>query len=279
MRSPRHLALLASLFGVTLAAGCVKKSTHEATLDELAQTQSELEGTRAQNEEKSKEIEELEKKIKAEREALAEAETKLEKRVEEGEATEEELEQLAANMKATKAELEELRRQRDAAEERMRAYTELREKLASLVDTGKLQVEFRNGQMVLQLPSAVLFASGRAELRRSGKESLQEILDILLDFKERRFMVAGHTDDVPIRGGRFDDNWDLSTRRATSVVNYMVNAGFDPDSLVAAGFGEHAPIASNDSESGRRQNRRIEIILLPDLSELPTLADEDGPQS
>jgi chemotaxis protein MotB len=276
MRSTRHLAVLAGLLGVTLAAGCVKKSTHNAALDELAAAQAELASTRAQNDEKTQQIAELEEAIEDARTRLEGAETKLQALVLQGEATEEELEQAAANLMATRAELEELRRQRDAAQERMRAYTELRDKLKALVDTGRLKVIFRDGQMILELPSAVLFSSGQANLSRSGQASLQEILDILLEFKDRRFMVAGHTDNVPIRGGRFADNWDLSTSRATSVVNYMINAGFDPGNLVAAGFGEHAPVASNDTPDGRSANRRIEIILLPDLSELPQLTGDEG---
>jgi chemotaxis protein MotB len=276
MRLTKQLAVVASLFGLTLAAGCVKKSTHNAALDELATTQAELDSTRSQNQEKTQEISDLEDAIEEARKNLEEAQTRLQALAMKGEATEEELEQAAATLEATRAELEELRRQRDAAQERMRAYTDLRDKLKALVDTGRLSVEFRDGQMILQLPSAVLFPSGQANLSRSGQASLQEILDILIEFKDRRFMVAGHTDNVPIRGGRFSDNWDLSTSRATSVVNFMVNAGFDPGSLVAAGFGEHAPIESNDSAEGRTANRRIEIILLPDLSGLPQLADDEA---
>ena len=276
MRSTRYSAVLAGLFGVAFAAGCVKKSTHNAALDELAATQAELDSTQAQSQEKSQQIADLEEAIEAERQNLEEAKTRLQALALEGEATEEELEQAAANLEATRAELEELRRQRDAAQERMQAYTQLRDKLEALVDTGRLQVRFRDGQMILELPSAVLFPSGRANLSREGQSSLQEILDVLIEFKDRQFMVAGHTDNVPIRGGRFSDNWDLSTSRATSVVTYMVNAGFSPTNLVAAGFGEHAPIASNDTAEGRAENRRIEIILLPDLSDLPQLADHES---
>lgn len=275
MRRATHRAGLACLIGVALTAGCVKKSTYDAALDELAAAQGELDGKRDQNAEKAEQIEDLEAELESERAALAQKEAQLERLVEEGEATEEELEDLAESMAATQEELEELREQRDAAQARVDSYRELQEKLASLVDTGQLQVEFREGQMVLQLPSAVLFPSGRASLSRDGRDSLQDVLDILLEFKDRQFMIAGHTDNVPIGGGRFDDNWDLSTSRATSVVNYMVNAGFDPDHLVAAGFGEHAPVASNDTEEGRAENRRIEIILMPDLSELPTFDDQD----
>ena len=274
MRSTSCLAVMASLLGLSLATGCVKKSTHNAALDELTATQAELASTQSQNNEKAQQIADLEEAIENTRADLEEAQTRLQALAMKGEATEEELEQAAATLKATRAELDELRRQRDAAQERMRAYTDLRDRLKALVDTGRLQVEFRDGQMILQLPSAVLFPSGRANLSQGGQASLQEILDILLEFKDRRFMVAGHTDNVPIRGGQFSDNWDLSTSRATSVVNYMVNAGFDPGNLVAAGFGEHAPVASNDTNEGRTANRRIEIILLPDLSGLPQLADD-----
>jgi len=79
--------------------------------------------------------------------------------------------------------------------------------------------------------------------------------------------VAGHTDNVPVkRGGRFDSNWELSTARATTVVELMVREGVPPDQLAAAGFGEHDPIASNETPEGRQQNRRLEIMLMPKLA-------------
>ena len=89
--------------------------------------------------------------------------------------------------------------------------------------------------------------------------------------QQRRFMVAGHTDDQPIKTQQFPNNWYLSTARANSVVQYMIKEKFPATSLAAAGYGEFDPVAKNDAEAGREQNRRIEIILVPNLEELPSL--------
>jgi chemotaxis protein MotB len=125
--------------------------------------------------------------------------------------------------------------------------------------------------MILKLPSEVLFDSGKAELKGAGKTALGEVLTILLEFKDRRFQVAGHTDNVPIRSRDFKSNWELSAARAVSVVKAMVEAGFDARNVSASGFGEFDPVADNDSPEGKQKNRRIEIILVPDLSDLPNL--------
>jgi chemotaxis protein MotB len=147
----------------------------------------------------------------------------------------------------------------------------LQDKFKKLVDTGKLQVVFRNGQMTLKLPSGILFPSGSAALSKGGETALADVVKILLDFKDRRFIVAGHTDNEPIKTAEFKNNWYLSTARANSVVQFMIKQQFPPKDLAAAGYGEFDPVADNKTEAGREQNRRIEIILVADLAELPQL--------
>lgn len=255
------LVLVIGLAGLQTACG-VKKAVHQKALDDLTTCQSELSASR----DKSAQLETR----------IAELETELASSKAEGSASAEARAKLLEEMKATEAELVALRKQQAAYEKRMAAYRELTEKFRALVDTGKLKVEFRNGQMVLNLPSEVLFASGRARLSKGGKDALKAILDVLLEFKDRRFMIAGHTDNRDIRTRRFKNNWELSTARAVSVVQAMVAAGFDANNLAAAGYGEHSPVASNDTKEGRTKNRRIEIILVPNLAELPDLEVPDA---
>jgi len=258
--------ILAAAF---LASGCgVKKATHNKVLDTLATCQSELEDTKKIRDVQKTRVTQLEDELGAtrtERDKMTQAEIEKQKRIK----------ALLAEMKDNKQEVEQellkLRRQRDQAQKRLSSYQQLYDRFKALVDTGKLQVGFRNGQMVLKLPSSILFASGKAALSKGGKTALAEILAILLEFKDRRFMIAGHTDNVRIRSRRFKDNWHLSTARALSILEFMIEAGFDAKSLAAAGYGQFDPVASNDSEDGRQQNRRIEIVLVPDLSELPNL--------
>lgn len=258
-----QLAIL--LAGLLFLSCGVKKATHQKVLDELTATQAQLDETRSERDkllgdrdklmsDKEELSSDLSDKARAEREASARAA------------------KLAADMQATEAELLELRKQREAAEKRLAAFRALTEKFRSLVDTGKLKVSFRSGQMVLELPSGVLFSSGRAKLSAGGESALQEILDVLNEFKDRRFLIAGHTDNIPVKSRKFKNNWLLSSARAVSVVTYMTDkAGFSAANLAAAGYGEFAPVADNSTEDGRAKNRRIEIILVPDLSELPGL--------
>ncbi len=233
------------------AGGCgIKKETHQKVVDELTATQGELEATRKERD-----------RMKTENDALAE---KLG-------LSDKERGKLVKDREATEAELAELRKQREAAEKRLAAFRELKQRFAKLVDTGKLKVVFRKGQMILELPSGILFPSGQAELTPAGQTALSEVLTVLGEFKDRRFAIAGHTDTDPIKSRKFKSNWDLSTARALTVVQFMIKAGFPATNVSAVGFGEFDPVAANDSEQNKQLNRRIEIILVPDLSELPTL--------
>lgn len=148
-------------------------------------------------------------------------------------------------------------------------FNQLTERFRKMIDTGQLDVEFRRGQMLVRLPAKVLFPSGSATLSDEGKAALREVAAILKKMPRRRFTVAGHTDDQPLRGGEFASNWELSTARAVTVTEMFVESGVRPRNLVAAGYGQYAPVAKNTSAAGRHRNRRIEIILEPDLSKLP----------
>jgi chemotaxis protein MotB len=253
------------LFAFAIAAaagGCVKSSTYQKALDENMRLQSELADAQKKQADTEKTLGDKIKELEAQLGTLDET-TK---------NKEAELGKVQGEKAATEKELAELRRQKEAAEKRIAAYKALQDKFHALVDTGKLQVVFRNGQMTLKLPSGILFPSGSAELSKGGQGALADVVKILLDFKDRRFMVAGHTDDQPIKTREFPNNWYLSTARANSVVQFMIKQGFPAKSLGAAGYGEFDPVADNKSEAGREQNRRIEIILVPNLEELPSLA-------
>jgi chemotaxis protein MotB len=181
--------------------------------------------------------------------------------------------EMAANLDATRAELDELRKEHVENGKRLEAFKAISEKLHKMIDAGKIQVTVRNGRMIVKLPAEVLFASGSAELSKDGQTHIAEIAGVLKQFPDRKFMVEGHTDNVPVGDKRFKDNWELSTARAVNVVEFLISKGMRPDRLVAAGQAEHAPLFSNAGEAGRRENRRIEIVLLPNIAELPKLPD------
>ena len=179
--------------------------------------------------------------------------------------------QLSKNLSASKEELTDLRKQRAETEKRLAAIDEIQKQFAKMIDTGTLKVTSRRGSLVLSLPAEVLFPSGVADLSEDGKLKVLEVGITLKKFNDRRFLVIGHSDNQPLKGSVYKDNWELSTARALTVTRFLVQAGMDPKNLVPAGGGEHDPIAPNTSVKDLARNRRIEIALMPAINELPPL--------
>ena len=242
-------------------AACVKSSTYQKALDKNKELEAQLSDSQKKQADTEKTLGDKIKDLQGQLGQLDES-TK---------TKEAELGKVKGEKAATENELAELRRQKDLAEKRIAAYKALQDKFRALVDTGKLQVVFRNGQMTLKLPSGILFPSASASLSKGGETALADVVNILMQFKDRRFVVAGHTDDEPIKTHEFKDNWYLSTARANSVVQFMIKQKFPAKNLAAAGYGQFDPVGDNKTEPGREQNRRIEIILVPNLEELPSL--------
>lgn len=258
--------------------GCgIPEEEHNAVLKDLEETQLKLEETQAAKAEQEQalnsKIEELEAKIARLEKKQAELENQLDEANAELSMYESKTGGLQAALKTTKAELDELRKQRLQAEKRLREYRELAERLASMVESGKLTVKVRNGKMVIELSNNILFASGKTKVKEEGQAALTELSDVLKDIGNRSFLVTGHTDNVPISNDRFDSNWALSTARAVNVVQFLQDNGVPPEQLAAAGYGEFDPVASNETKEGKALNRRIEIVLMPNLNELPQLPE------
>jgi chemotaxis protein MotB len=134
-----------------------------------------------------------------------------------------------------------------------------------------LTVKIREGRMLIALPNDVLFQSGKATLKKEGKDALAQLSQVLKTFTDRKFQIAGHTDDDPIKTPRFPSNWELSTARAVDVTRYLIEQGMDPKQVSAVGYGEFDPVVPNDSNEHKAQNRRIEIALQPNISDLPPM--------
>ncbi len=181
--------------------------------------------------------------------------------------------QLAASMAETARALEEARKQKAAAEARLATFRNLVAKLRSMIDSGQLKVVIRNGRMIIALPNDILFESGKTEVKAEGKTALAKVAQVLATVPDRDFLIAGHTDDVPIKTSRFPSNWELSTARAVEVVKFLVQNGMAPKVVAATGYAQFDPVVKNDSDANRAQNRRIEIVLQPNLSDLPPLDD------
>jgi chemotaxis protein MotB len=178
---------------------------------------------------------------------------------------------LSAGLADAKNRLEELRKQKAAAEARAATFRGLVDKLRAMIDAGQLKVVIRDGRMLIALPNDVLFDSGKTAIKPDGQAALVKVAQVLGGIADRHFLVAGHTDDVRIHTKTFPSNWELSTARAVEVTKLLVADGMKPGVLAAAGYGEFDPVAANDSTEHRAQNRRIEIVLQPNLGDLPSL--------
>lgn len=176
---------------------------------------------------------------------------------------------LESDVESMKQALAELEARREAAERRLAAYRDLLSRFQKLIDAGKLKVKIQNGRMVVALASDVLFASGSAELSPEGKAAIVEVSGVLASIPDRSFQVEGHTDDDPIATAQYPSNWELASGRALTVVKAMVAAGMPAQRISASSYALFQPVASNESDEGKAANRRIEIVVIPDLSALP----------
>ncbi len=139
-----------------------------------------------------------------------------------------------------------------------------------------LTVEQRNGKVYVSMENKLLFDSGSWAVNKDGRKAVEQLGQVLAQNPDISVLIEGHTDNVPYGGkGELQDNWDLSTKRATAIVHILQeNKDIDPQNLTAAGRGEFAPVASNETAEGRAKNRRIEVILTPKLDEISKALNE-----
>ncbi|MCI5621809.1 MAG: flagellar motor protein MotB [Lachnospiraceae bacterium] len=144
---------------------------------------------------------------------------------------------------------------------------EIEEKLTQYGIQDQVDVEFNAEYVLLTLNGAILFDSGKAEVRDEAKDLIIKLASIVEQYDNNIIEVEGHTDNVPIRGGKYEDNDVLSMYRARSVANLIRdNSDIDPSFLKSAGRGEYVPVADNSTEEGRARNRRVEIKIYNTLS-------------
>lgn len=235
--------------------------------DELLRKHAALkEDNEAENQKLSQELDETREELQKKEDRLLRLEENLNEK-------EENLESLEAELKDREArvsELEDMIASKDSAVNSLR--DRVREALLSFKDEKGLTVEQRNGKIYVSLEAKLLFGSGSTKVDQKGKQALIDLAKGLEDEEDLRVMVEGHTDsDKVSSNASYKDNWDLSVLRATSVVRIMMeNSELDPDRLIASGRSEYHPVDSDD----KAKNRRIEIILTPDLEKLYQLIEE-----
>lgn len=217
------------------ASGCflVPESTYKSVLKERADCQQETKELKAANSDLSSKVEELERTV-------------------------ERLKTQFANLKVEKS----------AEVERVsKSYENLVAELKGEIDRGEVKIQELAGKLTVNMMAKILFDLGKTEVKPAGKEVLDRIGPVLKRAVDKEIRIEGHTDSLAIHGTlarRFPTNWELSTARATNVVRYLQEEiGIEPERLVSVGYAWYRPVATNSTEEGRQQNRRIEIVLSP----------------
>lgn len=176
-----------------------------------------------------------------------------------------------AQFAAAKAELSKDVATKDEELQKLKATeTQLQDKLKVELSSGDISLTEDGGKLRVGLVDKVLFNSGEATINKRGENVLMRVGTILAGIADRQILVSGHTDQTPIgekRASQFPTNWELSVARATNVVRFLQEKANVPgERLVASGYGEFHPVASNKSSTGRAKNRRIEILLVPTIA-------------
>ena len=265
-KAENDLAKLQKDYENTLAQRNKLQADYDATkanLDNLNASYDALEeNSSASIAENAKKNRELLAQLEAKEQALAAENARLDKLKQELEARSQRV-----------AELESVIASKDAA------MTKLKDAISKALtnfEGNGLTVEQRNGKVYVSMENKLLFESGSWAVGSKGRQAVKQLGEVLAENPEIAILIEGHTDNVPYKGNeQLSGNWDLSAKRATAIVNILrENAAINPENLTAAGRGEFAPIASNETAQGKAQNRRIEVILTPKLDEISKLLNE-----
>jgi chemotaxis protein MotB len=221
------------------------------------------------------ELKELERKLQKKEDELNQKEAGLLQKEVDFKKLETELNRLDNELKLRERkviELQRIIRQKDSATIRLKRT--LTESLLSYKESG-LSVRQENGKVYVSLDERLLFQSGRTDVDKGGKDALLKLCETLRKEKDFDIMVEGHTDDVPIKTARFEDNWDLSVLRATSVVRIMTDeGGINAVRIIPSGRGQYVPVDEAKTKEARAKNRRIEVIIYPNLAELMKILEK-----
>jgi chemotaxis protein MotB len=234
-----------------------------STTDELAKTQKRM----GELETDASRVKELEQR-------LSQRDVEVGRLTQGGEA-------LAAEREALAAEKDRLEKERAAKEAEIQRLTQtqadLTKSLQAQIAKGDIKIRQVRDRLTINMVEKVLFNSGQAQVKPEGLKVLKQVADVLKDVNDKQIRIEGHTDNVPIGGKlkqKFPTNWELSTARATNVVRYLIEqGGVNGESFEAVGYADTKPMASNDTDAGRTENRRIEIVLFP--KDLSTVVPED----
>ena len=232
-----------------------KKKKLQTLYDELSQSSA------SQLDAKANEILALSNQLNDKENALITENTRLEKVKSELASRSERVKQLEALIAAKEAKMQSLK-------------TAVSNALQNFEGKG-LTVHRKNGKVYVSMENKLLFSSGSWAVGNQGKSAVIELAKVLKQNSDIEVLIEGHTDNVPYVGNNaIKDNWDLSTKRATAIVRILLQNKVNPKMLTAAGRGEFLPVVTNTSTEGKAKNRRIEVILAPNLDTINELLSE-----
>jgi chemotaxis protein MotB len=277
--SSARTSLIATLVAGAVLTGCgYSEEEWQGQLDKYNKLNSQYEQEKVAHAKTQAELDQVKSKVATLTRKLEEMGVNLDALSAQLQQTGTEKDQLNASLKELQLAVEEYKKRADQLERVKARFELLQQKLQKLVNQG-LKVEIRRNRMVIRLPGDVLFESGQDKLKPEGNAVLKQVADVIRaddQLKQRYFQVAGHTDNKPLKGGKFGDNWGLSAMRARQVLLYLVapvdakegGGGLDQMKLHAAGYGDTDPVSENESDDGRKQNRRVELVIMPDVEEM-----------
>lgn len=224
---------------------------------QLARVREEAAGLAKDKEKLDTDNKELEKSLRANTDSLSQTVADLRQKVADLETENARLKGEIADTQKTKEE---------KVREVSKTYEDLLDRMKGEIAQGQVTISELKGKLTVNMVDAILFDSGKAEVKQGGMDVLAKVVDVLKGVQDRMIRIEGHTDNVQIVGNltrRFPTNWELSAARAINVARYLQGQGINPAVLVAVANGEHRPVAPNDTDEGRAKNRRIEIVLVP----------------
>ena len=184
------------------------------------------------------------------------------------------LEELQKELNSRSEQINELQALIDAKEAQMQ---QLKNAISNALHNfeGKgLTVVHKNGKIYVSMENKLLFNSGSWAVGSEGKKAVEQLATVLSNNSDINVLIEGHTDNDPYKGNTVLDNWDLSVKRATAIVRILKNKGVNPTQITAAGRSEFVPVDTNKTKEGKAKNRRIEIILAPNLDQISKLLNE-----
>lgn len=228
--------------------GCVSSGKYQTVVDQEAKVSKENENLKLELGASQNKVSELSKKL-----GIADTQNT----------------QMQDSLTEMKAAMEQMKQRKADSEKRLKEYKDLTSKFSKLVNSGKLSVKMLNGRMTVDVSTDILFSSGSAKLSAEGIKAIKEVTNLLKTIPNRNFQIEGHTDNLPIKSELYPSNWELASARSLTVVKTMIDAGLPANQISGSAYADTQPMADNATPEGKKLNRRIAIVIVPDLSDLP----------